>query len=96
MKNKVVNRSQKKIAILIKNILTTKIDFTNIDISQTSHEMKKMKNFTHFLKFSKMLTRREKRQNMCHTYIKIENIYFEKKRQQQLFVNINREIMKLN
>ena len=33
---------------------------------------------------------------MCHTFIKIKNIYFEKKRQKQFYSNINREIIKLN
>ena len=33
MKNQIVNRLQKKIAILIKNILTIKIDFIKIDIN---------------------------------------------------------------
>ena len=31
---------------------------------------------------------------MCRTYIKIENIYFEKKQSQQFDLNINREITK--
>ena len=61
--------ARKKFATLIKNILTIKIDFTNIDTSQTSHEVRESEKFHAFFEIlENVSTSRETTRHVSHIY----------------------------
>ena len=71
--------AKKEFATLIKNILTTKIDFTNIDTNQTSHEMRKSEKFhTSFEILENVSTSKETTKHVSHIYKNWKHLFREK------------------
>ena len=78
--------ARKEFATLIKNILTTKIDFINIDTSQTSHEMRESEKFHAFFEIlENVSTSKETTRHVSHIYKNWKHLFREKTTTTTLF-----------